>query len=100
MPNRQELRKLSDEHKSMLARKCVSLLMGSRINSKDTPPVVSSSHLSETAPGGHSDVSSTGRGRLDSVERRPRAGSRGHRSILAAPPICVPEVQEQTHAKR
>ena len=100
MPSRQELRKLSDEHKAMLAQKCVSLLMG--IQTKFETESLS------TSPGG---AGTGGRGTGgsvppgvggDGVERRPRSLSkRSHsRSILAAPPLCVPEVMEKTHAKK
>lgn len=82
MPSSQELSKLSDEHKAMLAQRCVSLLMGIQPNKS----------------GGESVKPEDGEGL---VECRPRTSSkRGHsRSILAAPPLCVPEVQEKTHAK-
>lgn len=151
MPSHQELRKLSDEHKALLAQRCVLLLMGKAgkssgddvphppdvetdsMTSSITSSVTSSissvvgrgaearsggrGSLPKTSAGGRGSLtneSSGGRNSLpggggrgsqssgDQVERRPRSSSkRSHsRSILAAPPLCVPEVQEKTHAKR
>lgn len=101
MPSHHELRKLSDEHKAMLAQKCVSLLMGVQTSGIETES------LSSFAGGAETSVGGRGQGSVangDGVEWRPRANSkikRGHsRSILAAPPLCVPEVEEKTHAKR
>ena len=99
MPSRQELSKLSDEHKAMLAQTCVSLLMGIKSSGVEEG--------SRASPTSGEETGVSGRGRAESVagaegvERRPRANSkRGHsRSILAAPPLCVPEVHEKTHAK-
>lgn len=102
MPTNQELRKLSDEHKAMLAQKCVLLLMG--IQATPTSAVETES-LSSFAAGTETSVAGRGQGSVangEGVERRARANSkRGHsRSILAAPPLCVPEVEEKTHVKR
>ena len=103
MPSSQELSKLSDEHKAVLAQRCVSLLMGCKT---DVGPLPSSSAPSSSATSSSAFVS-TGQSSSDgghgiSEGTRPRTNSkRGHsRSILAAPPLCVPEVQEKTHAKR
>lgn len=90
MPSRQELSKLSDEHKAMLAQRCVSLLMGIQPNKSSSESV-----------GGVEPEEPIHVPNGEGVEYRPRTSSkRGHsRSILAAPPLCVPEVQEKTHAK-
>ncbi len=115
MPSHQELSKLSDEHKAELAQRCVALLMGSVAGGRRGSLVGGASSAAETgnssvSSGGGSETSRGGRGSLTNggggdsggAERRPRANSkRGHsRSIMAAPPLCVPEVQEKTHAKR
>ena len=103
MPTRLELSKLSDEHKAMLAQKCVSILMGK----VRKPSITETDHASSSI--GASEMSLTGQsfGRRSPSAAvggsgRPRSSSRrGHgRSILAAPPLCIPEVQEKTHAKR
>lgn len=95
MPSHQELSKLSDEHKAVLAQRCVSLLMGIPLSKTES----ASSSGEAMAPEALIRRQDTpGR---EGVEHRPRANSkRGHsRSILAAPPLCVPEVQEKTHVK-
>ena len=107
MPSHQELRKLSDEHKAMLAQKVVTLLMGAQATS--TSPLgtegelLSSSAAAAGGVGGGAETAVGGRGQGEELpEMRPRTSSkRGHsRSILAAPPLCVPEVEEKTHAKK
>lgn len=99
MPTHQELHKLSDEHKAVLAKKCVYLLMGLReekMKKRDTSPSVDLAESSSTA-----ELEAAFR-KAEAERTRPRAGShsRRNRSILAAPPLCIPEVQETTHAKR
>ena len=95
MPSHQELSKLSDEHKAVLAQRCVSLLMGIQPSKTESAGSSGEAMVPDVSLRGHGTPSGEG------VERRPRANSkRGHsRSILAAPPLCVPEVQDKTHAK-
>jgi len=95
MPSHQDLRKLSDEHKAMLAQKCVSLLLSNCRKVVDTPTVNGATAT------GKSDVTQdregTGRrGReLPPVVRRRTCS----RPLMAAPPLCIPEVSDKTHVK-
>lgn len=99
MPSRQELSKHSDEHKAMLAQKCVALLMSSCHKT-------SASSASSTSATNETRVRGTGGSSPSYVReasssplpiRRRRAYSK---PLMAAPPICIPEVMDKTHVKR
>ena len=92
MPSHQELRKLSDEHKAVLAQRCVSLLMSnySRVDTPTTKASASSSSDSTVQ-----DRGTGSDGELPPVRRRRTCS----RPLMAAPPLCIPEVTDKTHVK-
>jgi len=94
MPSDLELNKLSDEHKAMLAEKCVLLLMRGKTGAKE--------EMEESKPSSFDEEvalqSSLGSSFDTSLKKSLRA-TKKHGRLLASPPMCVPEVQERTHTK-
>lgn len=97
MPTDQELSKLSDEHKAMLAQKYVQLLMRGRGSAGGEEATLTEQLSVDEASSARS--SETGSSAY-SAQRSPltQRSSRQPR-VLASPPMCVPEVQEKTHVK-
>lgn len=100
MPSHQELRKLSDEHKAVLAQRCVSLLM-SNYRKVDSPTSNADSTMA-SSEGGTADGGGGGTGRrsgsgaeLPPVVRRRTCS----RPLMATPPLCIPEVADKTYVK-
>jgi hypothetical protein len=92
-PSDEELSKLSDEHKAMLAQKCVDLLLRkSDIEETGTETADDAQSMSS----GASPIASPSH---SLVTRRLHHHHHPQR-VQASPPICVPEVQEKTHTKR
>lgn len=91
MANDQDLSKFSDEHKAMLAEKCVKLLTGGKGEEGGADSAATVSTGPSRSPVA---MAATGHGRSTPQPRR-----HGHR-LLASPPMCVPEIQEKTHVKR
>ena len=96
MPSHQDLRKLSDEHKAMLAQKCVSLLL-SNYRKMDTPTITSVAATSAGESDGTRERGEEvgGAWELPAVVRRRTCS----RPLMAAPPLCIPEVSDKTYVK-
>ena len=100
MPTHQELTKLSDEHKAVLAQRCVSLLMSNQ-RKVDTPTSdsiassLSSTIEDSTSEGRGGAGKRSGAGDMPPVVRRRTCS----RPLMATPPLCIPEVSDKTYVK-
>jgi flagellar biosynthesis chaperone FliJ len=97
-PSDEELSKLSDEHKAMLAQKCVGLLMRNCTTEDASLEAQEDARsVSSNASGGGSPTRASPPHISPLITRRIHHHAQRGR---ASPPMCVPEVQEKTHTKR